>query len=169
MSEVGSTTAEKDAIWIWYLSNICCGMTWAETCEAPGGKRGNDHCSWNANENRKDPPGRHFVIYLIVLTDNVDCLQIFWQIKKCKNLTKLDWKKCIIRKSPSVECRSPPGVSGVYAWQQWWNVTKYIYSSIVVKYNCDILYLSISIFCYFIFLLTTLQRKYCTFYLITFI
>ena len=33
---------------------------------------------------------------------------------------------------------------------QWCKVTKYIYSSTVLKYNLQVLYMSISMFCYFI-------------------
>ncbi len=40
-------------------------------------------------------------------------------------------------------------------YTQWWKITKYIYLSTVLKYSFEVLvlYLSVSIFCYFILLL----------------
>ncbi len=51
---------------------------------------------------------------------------------------------------------------------RWWNVSKYIYSSTVIKYKFEVflLYLSISISCSFILLL---HYKYCSFYSTTFV
>lgn len=50
---------------------------------------------------------------------------------------------------------------------QWWKVSRYIYSTAVLKYNFEVLvlYLSISIVCYFIFLHYSplLRGKYCAF------
>ncbi len=37
--------------------------------------------------------------------------------------------------------------------EQWWNVSKYIYLSTVLRYNFEVLYLSSSILCNFILLL----------------
>ncbi len=44
---------------------------------------------------------------------------------------------------------------------QWWEVTKYIYSSAVLNYSFEVLvlYLSISLFCYFILLLHYISEE----------
>ena len=41
---------------------------------------------------------------------------------------------------------------------QWWNVTKYFYSSTVLKYNYEVLYMSIYILCYLILLLVSVLK-----------